>query len=171
MEATALLAGQPFTDHPAGVHPLIAAVARIVNDAVSDAARQQLLRYAPAMIGTGTDDPQAFDNLVILVCQRGLPAALPIWAPALRRALRDARRRRARNRNVVTGWQRRRAAAAVRYATVSLVLAGHTDRDQRLITLLRDCLTAQRGTIAADPADTPVAARKAPTDAPADHRR
>ena len=64
----------------------------------------------------------------------------------------DARRRRARNRNVVTGWQRRRAAAAVRYATVSLVLAGHTDRDQRLITLLRDCLTAQRGTIAADPA-------------------
>ena len=149
LEATALLAGQPFTDRPDTVHPLIAAVARIVNDAVSDPARQQLLRYAPALIGTATDNPRAVDDLVILVCGRGLPVALPIWGPAIRRALRLGHRRRARNGPALSRWQRRRAEAAVRYATVSLTLAGHSNRDDRLTTLLADCLTTVHRTSAA----------------------
>jgi hypothetical protein len=142
MEATALLSGQPFSDRPAGVHPLIADIARIVNDAVSDPARQQLLRFAPAAAATATDDPGAVDRVVIVVCERAVPVALPVWAPAIRHALRQARRRRAREPLTLTGWQRRRAAAAVRYATVSLALSSHIDRDQRLTTLLADCLAA-----------------------------
>ncbi|MBA3489100.1 MAG: hypothetical protein H0T78_06050 [Longispora sp.] len=141
MEATALLAGQPFTDHPEGVHPLIAVVARIVNDAVTGPARQQLLRLAPDIAGTSTEDPDVFDHLVILVCQRALPVALPIWAPAIYHAVRHAQRRRARNQTTLTRWQRRRAAAAVRYAAASLALASHAQRDEQLSALLTDCLT------------------------------
>ena len=141
MEATALLTGQPFTDHPVGVHPLIAAVARIINDAVSDPARQQLLRFAPAAARSATCDPRVVDELVLLICERARPVVLPIWTPAIRRALRNAHRRRRQNRQSLTRWQLRRAAAAVRYATVSLVLDGRTNRDQRLTALLADCLT------------------------------
>jgi hypothetical protein len=158
MEATALLAGQPFTDCPDRVHPVIATVARIVNDAVSDPARQQLLRYAPALAGTTTDDPRVVDDLVLLVCRRALPVALPIWAPAIRHAIRTADRRRGRTRPTLTRWQRRRAQAAVRYATISLVLAGHTRRDQRLTTLLGDCLaTLHRSIESPVPAVSPSA--------------
>jgi hypothetical protein len=146
MEATAMLAGQPHTDHPACVHPLIAAVARIVNDAVSDPARHDLLRLAPSAINTATDDPRVADDLISLVCGRALPVALPIWAPALRRAVQQARHRRRRSHPPLTRWQQRRAHAAVRYATISLVLAGSTDRDHRLTALLTDCIaTAYHG--------------------------
>jgi hypothetical protein len=139
MEAAALLSGQPHTDRPTCVHPLIAAVARIVNDAVSDQARQRLLRLVPATISTATTDPGVVDDLVQLVCGRGLPVALPIWAPALRRALRQAHRR---HRGFpLTRWQLRRAEAAVRYATISMALAS-ADRDHDLTTLLTDCLAA-----------------------------
>jgi hypothetical protein len=141
MEATAVLTGQPFSDHPAGVHPLIAAVARIINDAVSDPARQRLLRYAANLAGTATSDPRVFDDLVVLICQRALPVALPLWAPPIRHALRQARRRRAGTQHPATGWQQRRAAAAVRYATASLALTSGTHRDDRLTALLADCLT------------------------------
>jgi hypothetical protein len=141
MEATALLTGQPPTDRPDRVHPLIAALARIINDAVSDPARQPLLRFAPAAADTATDDPRVVDDLVTLVCQRALPVALPIWAPALRHALRQAHRRRERGTRTLSRWQRRRAETAVRYATVSLVLNSHADRDQQLTALLADCLT------------------------------
>src|SRR4051794_23819716 len=142
MEATALLAGEAFTDRPDCVHPMIAAVARIVNDAVSDVARQSLLRFAHAASSSATDDPRVVDDLVILICERALPVALPIWAPAIRSALRNAHRRRTHDRRTLSRWQRRRAEAAVRYATASLALAGHTHRDDRLTALLRDCLAA-----------------------------
>ena len=170
MEATALLAGRPFTHRPDSVHPLLAAVGRIVNDAVSDPARQQLLRYAPALAGTATDDPRAVDDLVVLVCGRALPVALPIWAPAIRHAVRQARHRRTHNRPTLSRWQRRRAEAAVRYATVSLVLAGHTHRDDRLTTLLADCLATVHRTVGPTVAGGAAALDEEVTRASADHR-
>jgi hypothetical protein len=38
MEFASLLAGEAWSDHPACTHPLLAAVARHVNDHTSDAA-------------------------------------------------------------------------------------------------------------------------------------
>jgi len=141
MEATALIAGEPHSDRPHCVHPFIAAVARIINDAVSDSTRQRLALLAPACATTATTDPRLVDELVILVCQRALPVALPIWAPALRRALRIAGRRiRTGDRGPQTAWQLRRAEAAVRYATASIALAAGGDRDDQLTALLVDCL-------------------------------
>jgi hypothetical protein len=56
MEFASLLAGEPWSDHPACTHPLLAAVARHVNDHTSDAGRARLAELIPSVIGlTGED--------------------------------------------------------------------------------------------------------------------
>jgi hypothetical protein len=56
MEFASLLAGERWSDHPACTHPLLAAVARHVNDCTSDAARPRLAELIPSVIGlTGED--------------------------------------------------------------------------------------------------------------------
>jgi hypothetical protein len=56
MELASLLAGERWSDHPACTHPLLAAVARQVNDHTSDAGRQRLAELIPSVIGlTGED--------------------------------------------------------------------------------------------------------------------
>jgi hypothetical protein len=56
MELASLLAGQRWSDHPACTHPLLAALARHVNDYTSDAGRQRLAELIPSVIGlTGAD--------------------------------------------------------------------------------------------------------------------
>jgi hypothetical protein len=56
MEFASLLAGERWSDHPACTHPLLAAVARHVNDHTSDAGRQRLTNLIPSVIGlTGED--------------------------------------------------------------------------------------------------------------------
>ncbi|MFF6914049.1 hypothetical protein [Streptomyces sp. NPDC012466] len=69
MEAAALLASGRFTDSPAGTHPALAALARVVNDSVSDGARHALWPlaadladarpadrgYGPLLVGTVVD--------------------------------------------------------------------------------------------------------------------
>ncbi|MFJ8593352.1 hypothetical protein [Streptomyces sp. NPDC093598] len=69
MEAAALLSSGRFTDSPAGTHPALAALARVVNDCVGDGARHALWPlaadladacpagrgYAPLLVGTVVD--------------------------------------------------------------------------------------------------------------------
>jgi hypothetical protein len=56
MELASLLAGERWSDHPACTHPLLAALARQVNDHTSDAGRQRLVDLIPSVIGlTGAD--------------------------------------------------------------------------------------------------------------------
>ncbi|MFL5793189.1 MAG: hypothetical protein ACJ77H_04125 [Actinomycetota bacterium] len=56
MEFASLLAGEPWSDHPACTHPLLAAMARHVNDHTSDAGRARLAELIPSVIGlTGED--------------------------------------------------------------------------------------------------------------------
>jgi hypothetical protein len=52
MEAAAYIAGEPFTDHPECVSPVIGAFLRNWNDALPDDDRQQLKRYVTEVIGT-----------------------------------------------------------------------------------------------------------------------
>ena len=56
MEFASLLAGEPWSDHPACTHPLLAAVARHVNDFTSDAGRARLAELIPSVIGLTGDD-------------------------------------------------------------------------------------------------------------------
>ena len=55
MEWVSILAGEPFTDHPACTSPVIAEFVRAWNDHLNDGDRQRLLRpLLPELVGTAT---------------------------------------------------------------------------------------------------------------------
>ena len=51
-----MLAGEPFTDRPASVCPVIAAFLRTYNDRVDDRRRRDLYRFASKAVGTRGSD-------------------------------------------------------------------------------------------------------------------
>jgi len=51
MEFASYLAGERWSDHPSCTDPVLAALARAVNDLVSDTRRQELLQDVPRVIG------------------------------------------------------------------------------------------------------------------------
>ena len=65
MEYASLLAGVGFTDHPRCTHPLLAHVARMVNDALDDENRQRIAPLVPAVIGVRTPSPELTATLVM----------------------------------------------------------------------------------------------------------
>ena len=52
MELASLLAGEPFSDRPSCVDPVIATYLRALNDRLGHHDRQRLLPYAAAAVGT-----------------------------------------------------------------------------------------------------------------------
>ncbi|HET8757533.1 MAG TPA: hypothetical protein VFM58_16055 [Solirubrobacteraceae bacterium] len=52
VELASMLAGEPFSDHPRSVCPTIAAFLRAYNDGLDDKPRQELFRFAAAVVGT-----------------------------------------------------------------------------------------------------------------------
>ncbi|MGV8967720.1 MAG: hypothetical protein ACOH2F_15750 [Cellulomonas sp.] len=73
MEFASFLAGEKWSDHPACTHPLLATLARNVNDQMSDAGRQQLLRLVPSVVGLTSDDPLVDVRLALLCATAALP--------------------------------------------------------------------------------------------------
>jgi hypothetical protein len=55
MELASMLAGEPFTDHPRSVCPVVGALLRTCNDRFDAQTRQRLLRYAAESVGTAED--------------------------------------------------------------------------------------------------------------------
>jgi hypothetical protein len=72
MEFASFLAGERWSDHPSCTHPLLAQLARQVNDSLSDGDRQQLVPLIPMVVGRCGDDrtwltlPVAVASSVIL---------------------------------------------------------------------------------------------------------
>jgi hypothetical protein len=83
MEFASYLAGETWSDHPSCTHPLLASLARMVNDCSSDAARSRLVPLIPDVIGLTSNDPRRG----ILVALRSAACALPIVAAERQRAL------------------------------------------------------------------------------------
>ncbi|MGZ4225015.1 MAG: hypothetical protein ACXVTC_02005 [Solirubrobacteraceae bacterium] len=54
MELASMLAGEPFTDHPAAVCPVIGSFMRAYNDSIDDSRRQDLYAYASMVVGSRT---------------------------------------------------------------------------------------------------------------------
>jgi hypothetical protein len=73
MEFASYLAGEPWSDHPACTHPLLAAVARDVNDCTSDAGRSRLAPLIPSVIGLTGDDPHVAPRITTRCLQQALP--------------------------------------------------------------------------------------------------
>lgn len=76
MEFASFLAGERWSDHPKCTHPLLAALARAVNDCTTDAGRSRLVPLIPSVVGVNTDDPRA-DAVIALHCARTALAIVP----------------------------------------------------------------------------------------------
>jgi hypothetical protein len=83
MELASYLAGERWSDHPACTHPLLAALARDVNDYTSDAGRGRLAGLIPSVIGLTGDDLH-IDVRIALFCAR---MALPVVAASRQQVL------------------------------------------------------------------------------------
>ncbi len=74
MEFASFLAGEPWSDHPECTHPLLASLARDVNDHLSDASRGGIVGLIPDVIGLAGDDPR----IDVTIAVRAAAAALPV---------------------------------------------------------------------------------------------
>ena len=83
MELASFLAGERWSDHPACTHPLLAELARNVNDRTSDGDRPLLAPLIPSVVGLTTGDVRA-DARIALHCAL---VALPVAPQARQRSL------------------------------------------------------------------------------------
>ena len=75
MEMASYLAGERWSDHPRCTHPLLASVARLVNDVTSDRDRRRLVELIPSVIGLTTNDPRADVGIALRCATTALPIA------------------------------------------------------------------------------------------------
>lgn len=75
MEMASYLAGERWSDHPRCTHPLLASVARLVNDLTSDDNRRRLVPLIPDVIGLTTSDPRADVRIALRCATTALPIA------------------------------------------------------------------------------------------------
>ncbi len=75
MELASYLAGERWSDHPACTHPVLARLARGVNDVTSDAARPRLAWLIPSVIGLTSDDPRWDHEIAVVAACAALPVA------------------------------------------------------------------------------------------------
>ncbi len=86
MEMVSFLAGQRWSDHPGCTHPLLAEMARLVNDDVTDQLRPQLVPMIPSVIGLTSDDL----HMDVAIALRSAIVALPIAAQPRQHVLATA---------------------------------------------------------------------------------
>jgi hypothetical protein len=161
MEYVSVLTGARFSDRPRCTDPTLAAIARLVNDACSDARRPQLALFAPALAGTPRGDAARtaaeVQSVLRIAC-----TAVGATTPALRRQLRRAGRRQ--QTAGAGGW---RAALArlceqgparhsLEVSVRALAALDEPQRDAVLVAMLAGALTA------AGAADVPDAVAQVP---------
>jgi hypothetical protein len=83
MEMASYLAGEPWSDHPACTHPLLGALARLVNDHTTDAGRRNLIELVPSVIGLTSTDPR----VDVRIALRAATMALPVVSEERQRIL------------------------------------------------------------------------------------
>jgi hypothetical protein len=114
MELASMLAGEPFSDHPACACPVIGSFLRAYNDSLDDSRRQDLYAYAAKIVGSRSAG----------AVQRARAERLAAWELELRRRrwMRKALPERLRN----VGLRRRHALDAVGTHAVHAIRK-HTD--------------------------------------------
>lgn len=83
MEFASYLAGERWSDHPPCTHPLLAFLARGVNDFSSDEARGRLVPLIPSVIGLNGSDPR----IDLVIALRSAACAIPVASESRQRAL------------------------------------------------------------------------------------
>jgi hypothetical protein len=172
MEYASFLAGERWSDHPSCTHPVLAGLARSVNDHIGDGARQELVELVPSVVGLTSDRADAG----ALIARECAVQALPIAAEERQRVLalgllrceqvlsgdRDARpgervEEALRQAPAAYAWARayrgpldssravfdRVAVPTIVESSVrGIALAAVDDTDQRLIAMLRRLVAA-----------------------------
>jgi hypothetical protein len=160
MELASVLAGEAWSDHPASVHPVLAAVARLVNDRIREQDRARLEPSVPAMIGTATDDIESYARLALTCSTAALNSERVRSHPEIRAEVESAQRTAQRALAATTGGggflarllasspiaQRWYRHAAVRQAALSAAaMAGPAPSDRvAMCELLGACVLALR---------------------------
>lgn len=160
MELASLLAGEPWSDHPACVHPVLAAVARVVNDKVGVEGRDRLAPLVPVMIGTATADAGSSARVVLLctsaaLAQAGVRGHVDICCEV--ESVRRAAKRALMSSRWLARIYRRRAASHATLALAAMAGSGPTDR-VTLCELLESCVSACRAEPANRSLSRPIAA-------------
>lgn len=83
MEMASYLAGEKWSDHPQCTHPLVAAMAREINDRVGDRVRQDLVPLIPSVVGLVSDDVR----VDAWIAREAALTALPIVSMSSQRAV------------------------------------------------------------------------------------
>jgi len=83
MEYASFLAGERWSDHPRCTHPLLAGLARDINDHISDTGRARLVALIPSVVGLNDDDPR----IDVAIAARCAAMAVPVAAEFRQRAL------------------------------------------------------------------------------------
>jgi hypothetical protein len=83
MEFASFLAGEHWSDHPSCTDPILASLARAINDSVSDARRDELVVHIPRVIGLRGDD----SVVGLMVALRAAIGALPVASMDRQRSL------------------------------------------------------------------------------------
>jgi hypothetical protein len=141
MELASVISGEQFSARPQCVPPTLAAVARLVNDHVTDTRRQQLVRLLPAMMN-GPGEDRRVGWVLVLSCLDTAERLAPRRSlrRQRRRALKQLARLQENPQSRVRWWQdvRFRVASfrAVYAATWLAIGAG----DEALVTLLDDAV-------------------------------
>ena len=78
MEAVAFVAGEPHSDSPSCVSPIISAFLRRWNDDLPDAERQRLKPYIPRLVGTRASD-QVENRRAWMVTDWMVRLHIPAW--------------------------------------------------------------------------------------------
>jgi len=143
MELVSFLAGERWSDHPACTHPLLAAVARDVNDYTSNAGRPRLAELIPSVIGLTGEDLHIDARIALVCAQRALPVVAaerqqtmaPHAAQWARSFTRD-------NPISPKAFRHRGAPTTVRAAVEGIALACVPQPDAMLLALLSDATGA-----------------------------
>jgi hypothetical protein len=83
MEMASFLAGERWSDHPSCTHPLLAAMAREINDRLGDRSRQDLVPLIPSVVGLVGDDPR----IDVWIAREAALSALPVVSLTNQRAV------------------------------------------------------------------------------------
>jgi hypothetical protein len=83
MEMASYLAGERWSDHPSCTHPLLARLARLVNDYTCDAERDRLAGLIPSVVGLTSDDVR----VDLRIALRAALSALPVVAEERQRSM------------------------------------------------------------------------------------
>ena len=129
MELASMLAGEPFTDHPVSVCPVIGSFLRAYNDSIDDGRRQALYAYASRVVGSR--GPQR--------TQQARADRLARWADEMYRA-RPARFRLSSPLRALGHLRKPPVDAIGTYAVHSV--RSHTDQTHAAVLALIDELLA-----------------------------